>query len=157
MRENYNGNVPHGKDQHNRYGSKIEKGEAFFTYTSLKNASFPAGWHTAKATDYQSLRSTLSSDGVENEFGERMQVNGASGFNLKWNGWYTYKMTTVGVDALYQRKSYFYHNYELKGNGTAAEYMLPGTGHVRIRADKFDVCPKETDDFAMQIRLVMDL
>ena len=151
-RENFNGNVPHGKDKNERYGSKIEKGEAFFTYKSLKNASFPVKWHAGKAEDYKELRAVLTSDGVDTEFGERMQEGGASGFELKWTGWYTYDW--LKQDFAYVNYSYF--SYERKGNGTAAEYLLPGIGHVRIRANKFDVCPKETDDFAMQIRLVMD-
>ena len=145
--------MPHGKDKNERYGSKIEKGEAFFTYKSLKNASFPVKWHAGKAEDYKELRAVLTSDGVDTEFGERMQEGGASGFELKWTGWYTYDW--LKNDFAYVNYSYF--SYERKGNGTAAEYMLPGTGHVRIRANKFDVCPKETDDFAMQIRLVMNL
>ena len=152
-RENYNGNVPHGSNEKERYGTKIEKGEVFFTYSSLKNASFPAGWHVGKAADYQGLRATITSDGVNTKFGERLQEGGVSGFELKWTGWYTFKRYN---DDGYNDDGYYYCDYELKGNGTAVEFLLPGSGHVRIRADKFDVC-NESDKFAMQIRLVMDL
>ena len=141
-----------------RFGSRIENGEAFFTFKSLGKASFPAGWHVGQANDYQGLMATMSSDGVDNKYGERMQEGGASGFELKWTGWYVFTMTTQGVDALGHHKEYCYHNYEHKGNGTAAEYLLPGKGHIRIRPDKFEVCANEKQDYwAMQIRLVMDL
>ena len=157
-RENFNGNVPHGSAYYERFGSRIENGEAFFTFKSLGKASFPAGWHVGQANDYQGLMATMSSDGVDNKYGERMQEGGASGFELKWTGWYVFTMTTQGVDALGHHKEYCYHNYEHKGNGTAAEYLLPGKGHIRIRPDKFEVCANEKQDYwAMQIRLVMDL
>ena len=48
-RENYNGNVPHGEDKHEDYGSKIDKGQAYFTFKSIAKASFPTGWHADKA------------------------------------------------------------------------------------------------------------
>ena len=118
-RENYNGEVPHGKDQHNRYGSRIEKGEVFFTFESLGNATLPTGWHVGKAEEYKELSAVITSDGQTLSIGERMQQGGASGFELKWNGWYVFEKTTCGVDALNMRKSYFYHHYEHKGNGTA--------------------------------------
>ena len=150
-RENYNGNVPHGASKLERYGSRIEKGEAFFTFKSLAKASFPQGWHAAKTADYQELKDVLLSDGMKNEVGKRLQEGGAAGFQMKWNGWYTYDYRRWGSDC------YFYHHYSREGNGTAVEYLLPGKGHVCIRSNKFDIRPNETNDWAMNIRLVMDL
>ena len=152
-RENYNGNVPHGASKDERYGSRIENGEAFFTFKSIAKASFPTGWHAGKAEDYNELRAVLVSDGVKTEFGSRMQEEGASGFELKWTGWYVFEHHLS--DTFYD--SHFYYNYEHKCNGTAAEYLLPGKGHIRIRDDKFEVCANEKQDYwAMQVRLVMD-
>ena len=149
-RENYNGNVPHGSNQKERYGTKIDKGEVFFTFGSLGKASFPAGWHAGNAADYQGLRATITSDGVNTQFGERLQKGGVSGFELKWTGWYVFKH--------YKYDGVYYYNYEHKGDGTAAEFLLPGKGHIRIRADKFEVCANEKQDYwGMQIRLVMNL
>ena len=88
------------------------------------------------------------------EFGERMQEGGKSGFELKWTGWYTFYhyVCTLYFD------SHQYRHYERHGYGTAAEYLLPGSGHIRLRTDKFEVLPNEKQDYwAMQVRLVMNL
>lgn len=156
-RENYNGNVPHGSDKYERYGSRIENGEAFFTFKSIAKASFPAGWHAGKAEEYSELRAVLVSDGVKTEFGNRMREDGASRFELKWTGWYTFGYQIY--DNPFFTTSYHYFKYKHNGIGSTntAEYLLPGKGHIRIREDKFEVCANEKQDYwAMQLRLVMD-
>ena len=156
-RENYNGNVPDGPSKHERYGTRIEKGECYFTYKSLKNAPLPLGWHSAKEGDFKELKSVITSDGYVYDFYDRMKVNGASGFELKLTGWFVFDMdrdVSGGV------RSHYYFDYRFNGNGTQAEFLLPTKGHVRIRTDKFDICPNEEESYdnfwAMQIRLVMD-
>ena len=165
-RENYNGNAPHGGKKEERFGTKIEKGEVFFTYKSLANATFPDGWHAGKTAEYQELKSVILSDGQTSQVGERMKEKGASGFNLKYTGWYTY---TECFDDNFIFSQHWYYNYKRCGNGTQAEYLLPGKGHIRIRSNKFDICANEKpnkeldstgtnkEEFAMQIRLVMDM
>ena len=165
-RENYNGNVPHGGDKTERYGTKIEKGEVFFTFKSLAKANFPDGWHAGKAADYQELKSVILSDNQTSQVGERMKENGAAGFNLKYTGWYTY---TERFDDNIFFSQHWYYNYKQCGKGVQAEYLLPGRGHVRLTSKKFDICPNEKPnreldsngtnnyEFAMQIRLVMDM
>lgn len=109
----------------------------------------------AKAAEYENMMATMSSDGVNNKFGERMQEGGASGFNLKWTGWHIYELQKI--DNWVSEDVYFYYDYESKGHGTVAEFLLPGKGHVGIRQDSFGVRANEKDNWCMQVRLVMDL
>ena len=75
-RENYNGKIPHGSNKKNRYGTKVKNGTVYYTYTSLKNAPFPAGWHAGKIADYEELKSVMSNDGEVHQFLARMQESG---------------------------------------------------------------------------------
>lgn len=154
-RENFNGKIPHGGSVKNRYGTKVETGQVYFTYESLKNTSIPHGWHVAKAAEYEGLQATMTSDGVTAEFGARIQEGGASGFELKWTGWHVFELQII--DNLLSDDAYFYYNYESKGHGTAAEFLLPGKGHVAVRQNGLTARPNEKDDWCMQVRLAMDL
>lgn len=150
-RENYNGNAPHGSEPQQRYGTKIEKGEIYFTYSSLDKAGFPAGWHAGRADDYKELTNVVFSDGRKDQVDARMKIGGSAGFELKYNGWYTY---THDYHDIFKHHNYY--NYKRGGYGTQAEFLLPGKGHVCMRANSYNITPNDYDDFAMQIRLVMN-
>ena len=95
-RENYNANVPHGTDWRDRYGSKIASGNAYFTPASIAKAGFPVGWHAAKSSDYKHMKNVISLELPDNTYGACMQKGGASGFEMEWNGWWTYEPETAG-------------------------------------------------------------
>jgi uncharacterized protein (TIGR02145 family) len=148
-RENFGGNIPHGKDEEHRNGTHIESGKVYYTNTAVENASFPTGWHAGKSSEYQDLKATILSDNMITETGNRMQLKGASGFNMEWDGWYTYDLD----DSF---NTYMYKNYSRKGGCSQVEFITPDKHHIRIRDDRFDIV-KETYTFAMPIRLVMDM
>ena len=148
-RENYNANVPHGTDWRDRYGSKIASGNAYFTPTSIAKAGFPVGWHAARSSDYKHMKYVISLELLDNTYGACMQKGGASGFEMEWNGWWTYEPETAG-------QYHYYINYEGHAfNVQHMEYMTPDGYHIRIQDKVFDII-KETSNWAMQIRLVMD-
>ena len=155
-RENYNGKIPHGKNEYNRHGTHVEKGDVYYTYSSLKNAPFPSGWHAGKIADYEELKSVMSNDGEVHQFYTRMLESGISGFNLIRKGWFTYDEKFVDCVTLDYDK-HFYSNYKHCGNGTAVNFLLPDKGHVEIREDHFSLDNSGPHDFAMPIRLVMDM
>lgn len=151
-RQNYDGNVPHGTDWKNRYGSKIADGRAYFTPTSIGEATFSVGWHAARSIDYRHLKNVISQELLNKTYGACMQNGGVSGFEMEWNGWWTFELAKVKNTYNY----YYYLNYEQHAfNAHQMEYMTPDGYHIRIKDDAFDIV-KETSDWAMQIRLVMD-
>ena len=109
----------------------------------------------AKAAEYEGLQATMTSDGVTAEFGARIQEGGASGFELKWTGWHVFELQII--DNLLSDDAYFYYNYESKGHGTAAEFLLPGKGHVAVRQNGLSTRTNEKENWCMQVRLAMDL
>lgn len=155
-RENYNGNVPHGSSKLNRYGSKIAKGNAYFTAASVEKAGFPAGWHAGKSVDYQDLKNVISSDGSL-EFGARLQRGGVSGFEMDWNGWWTYRLDKK--DAWRESVSescYTFWDYTSHCFGQHhMEYITSDKQHISICDNQMDIV-REGSSWAMQIRLVMN-
>ena len=155
-RENYNGKIPHGKNEYNRHGTHVENGDVYYTYSSLKNAPFPSGWHAGRIADYEELKAVMSNDGEVHQFLARMQESGTSGFNMDRKGWFTYDEKFVKCVTLDYDK-HFYSNYKHCGNGTKARLLLPDKGQVEIEYDCFNIVNSGPHDFAMPIRLVMDM
>ena len=149
-RENYNGNVARGKDQYERFGSNIVKGQAFFTNAAVEKTTFPNGWHAGKSGDYQNLKNVVTYQ-YDIEKGIGGTLKDVSGFDVKYNGWYTYETATTRIS-----DETYYWNYQLKGNGTACEFITPDKHHIRINKNEMSIV-KETYTFAMPVRLCQDL
>ena len=149
-RENYNGNAPHGSNEKQRYGTNIVKGQIFFTNASVEKASFPKGWRAGKSSDYQTLKNVVSYE-YDIEKGIGGTLKDVSGFDLKYNGWYFYETSTTRIS-----KQTYYWNYELKGSGTACEFITPDQHHIRIKKNEMSIV-KETYTFAMPVRLCQEL
>ena len=149
-RENYNGNAPHGSNEKQRYGTNIVKGQIFFTNASVEKASFPKGWRAGKSGDYQTLKNVVTYQ-YDIEKGIGGTLKDVSGFDVKYNGWYTYETATTRIS-----DETYYWNYQLKGNGTACEFITPDKHHIRINKNEMSIV-KETYTFAMPVRLCQDL
>ena len=95
------------------------------------------------------MKNVISLELLDNTYGTCMQKGGASGFEMEWNGWWTYEPETAG-------QYHYYIPYE--GHAFTVhhmEYMTPDGYHIRIQDKVFDIV-KETSNWAMQVRLVMD-
>ena len=155
-RENYTGNVPHGGDESERYGTQITDGRVYFTSGSVKNAPFPAGWHAGKSADYQNLKAVIIGDGADSKIGERL--SGVSGFGLQWNGYYTFQSVDGNRGSWFTDKSnWFYFEYsQVKYGQHEMKYITPDGYQVTIGDNVFNV-KSGNENVAMQVRLVMDL
>lgn len=131
-REDYNGEVPAGHDQVDRYGTHIEKGRVYYTSKTMQNAidnTIPAGWHAAKDADWANLRSAISSDGKTTKVGERLQKQGNSGFNLEWNGWYSYELFRNRISS---NPNYYYNISASCYGDHHMDYITGDCNHVAI-------------------------
>ena len=157
MRENYYGQIPHGADKQHRNGIRIDNGIIYFTSEGMHNASIPAGWHIAKSIDFNEVKAVMSNDGEDHMFGERMQKDGASGFNLEWNGWYIYSHKHFSNNFGLVDWHMFY-NYKLQNYQSHHATFLTGDDHVYgIKDDTMNGSKLNGETYAMNIRLVMDL
>ena len=96
--------------------------------------------------------------------GELMQKGGNTGFDMPWNGWYTYDHSCASGIAWdggpEWRTAHFYSNYSAQGGNSQMEYLTGDLAHFSIKAQtmssgKLNSDP-DKDREAMQIRLVMD-
>ena len=156
-RDNFSGNIPHGKNWKHRNGVKVVNGMVYYTLESINNLKTPNGWHVAKMTDFENLKSAVTAKMGSKSISEMMARGGVTGFQLRWFGWYTFK----GVNYHYMIGDDFeqyYYNYELQCWGEHhMEYYTKEGGHVTVTDDNIKVRKeKEENDWAMQIRLVLD-
>ena len=165
MREEFSGYIPTG-DSYDRYGSRVDNGKAYYTRTAtyLTNKRKPVGgWHVATKADFENLKANVTYEMGSQTVGELMQKGGNTGFDMPWNGWYTYNhyaSTGVIYDIFDVQRNHFYYDYNKHGGNSEMEYMTGDLAHFTIKAQTMD-SGKLTDDInknreAMQIRLVMD-
>ena len=156
-RDNFSGNIPHGKNWKHRNGVKVDNGMVYYTLESINNLKTPNGWHVATMTDFENLKSAVTAKMGSKSISEMMARGGVTGFQLRWFGWYTFKAVNyhymVGDDF-----EQYYYNYESQCWGKHhMEYYTKEGGHVTVTDDNIKVRKeKEEHDWAMQIRLVMD-
>lgn len=167
MREEFSGYIPVGTDRYDRYGSRVDNGKAFYTRyaTFLTDSRKPVGgWHVATTADFENLKANVIYDMGGQTVGELMQKGGNTGFDMPWNGWYTYDHSCASGIAWdggpEWRTAHFYKNYSAQGGNSQMEYLTGDLAHFSIKAQtmssgKLNSDP-DKDREAMQIRLVMD-
>jgi uncharacterized protein (TIGR02145 family) len=160
-REDFAGNIPHGENAYNRWGVKADGyGMVYYTNGAIQHMSAPKGFHIAKKSDFENLKSLINSKLGSKSIGEMMQTGGNTGFEMQWMGWYTYDYDRYwfNINPLKGNYQYgsCYWNYQRKCyNQRHMEFYTGDEGHVRIQENNFDIC-SEVDHFAMRIRLVMN-
>jgi len=155
-RENFSGNIPHGKDADHRYGINVVKGNAYYSLMAINNMKTPTGYHVAKSNDYENLKKIVTFNVGSEGIGGVMQKGGNSGFDMEWNGWYIYHFYHLDN---YVLDEYYFWDYKLQaGNGAHHMTYLTGDGCTcGVKDDVMGVSKKlNGETYAMQIRLVMD-
>ena len=156
-RENFSGNIPHGKNWKHRNGVKVVNGMVYYTLESINNLKTPNGWHVAKMTDFENLKSAVTVKRSSKSISEMMVRGGISGFQMRWFGWYTFKAINYHYMIEDDFEQYYY-NYESQCWGKHhMEYYTKEGGHATFTDDNIKISKeKEENDWGMQIRLVMD-
>jgi uncharacterized protein (TIGR02145 family) len=150
-RENYNGNIDAGKDNE-RWGTKVDEGNVYYTRGSIASTKFPAGWHAASSSDYQYLKDYVNKQVPSGGIIEVLQKGGASGFDNTWDGCYTYEKHEAGL----KDRSYFYFNYQHKEVGDHVMYYITGNKDYMQLTDKGMNIKNDVGNRAMRARLVKD-
>ena len=122
------------------------------------------GWHVATTKEFENLKANVTYEMGGKTVGELMQKGGNTGFDMPWNGYYTYNhCTRSGIywDEVEWRTAHFYYDYSAKGGNSQMEYLTGDLAHFSIKAQTMSSGKLNSDPDkgreAMQIRLVMDM
>jgi hypothetical protein len=168
LREEFSGYIPNGSDKFDRFGTKVVDGKVYYTRyaTFLTDTRKPVGgWHVATTAEFENLKANVTYDMGSKTVGELMQKGGNTGFDMPWNGWYTYDHSSASGIAWdggpEWRTAHFYSNYSAKGGKNQMEYLTGDLAHFSIKDQTMSsgklTSDPDKDREAMQIRLVMDM
>lgn len=110
----------------------------------------PAGWRVASSADYQSVKSTLGSNGFSLP-ALALNPEGVTGFNVDYSGWCVGDVVNEG------RFHYYFYEYRNSyPEGMKADYHTSDSCHVLFQKSGVMTIEAINDDYALSIRLIQE-